>query len=531
MPRAITMPQQSDTMTEGVLVKWLKQEGDRYREGEIVAEIETDKATMEMEGPDEPGTVAAVLVKEGEKVPVGATLAVIATAGEDVAAVKKNAGTSNAGAGKASAGRGESLSTAASGRQAGAGGSGQNVSSSGQAQTATADPEGTPPGGKEAYTASPATQQSRPSASTTVQERAGAGGNGNGQTRRNANIDYGGPRQVEMPMPAAGGNGHHAPAGDNAGGRTIASPLARRIAQMNGIDLAQVRGSGPRGRIVQKDVLEFERTGTPHAAPEPREGAGSPRAGAVSMPVAQPQRPAPALPQRVASGQKQIVELSKIRQTIAKRLQQATQTIPHFYETIDIELDAAEALREKLNKTLEPEGVRLSIGDLIAKAVAVTLKLHPVLNSTYDGTTLTRFGDVHLGMAVALDNGLIVPVLRNIDQMGFREIRLRSKDLVERARGGKLRQDEMTGATFTVSNLGGFGVREFVAIINPPEVGILAVGAGQKRAVVADDGSLVARTMMAVTLSADHRVVDGADSARFLATLKQMLEEPGMMLV
>ena len=317
-----------------------------------------------------------------------------------------------------------------------------------------------------------------------------------------------------MDMPAADSNGH-------GGGRVKASPIARRVAENKGIDLSQLQGSGPGGRIVQQDVLNFKRQ-APNAAP-----AGAGPATVEHKPV----KPAPVLPQRVPSGQTETVELSKMRATIAKRLQQSKQNLPHFYETVDIELDAAETLRSRLNKQMEKEGVRLSIGDVIAKAVAVALKVHPVLNSTFDGTTITRHGDVHLGMAVALDDGLIVPVLRNIDQMGFREIRLRSKELVDKARAQKLKGDEMSGATFTVSNLGGFGVREFVAIINPPEVGILAIGAGTKRAVVADDGGIVARTVMSVTLSADHRVVDGADSARFLATLKAMLEEPGMMLI
>ena len=471
MPRQITMPQQSDTMTEGTLVAWNVKEGDKYAEGDVVAEIETDKATMEMEGPDEPGVIAAILIKEGEAVPVGTVIALVALDGEDAAEVKKSAGGASAK------------------KQEG----GENLASSGQAPATTAAPESTPAAGREAY----ANGESK------------NGHKSNGQTRTNADADYGGPATVTMDMPAADSNGH-------GGGRVKASPIARRIAENKGIDLSQLQGSGPGGRIVQQDVLNFK----PQSAPKPN------ASGSGSAP-----KSAPALLTRVASGQTETVELSKMRATIAKRLQQSKQNLPHFYETVDIELDAAESLRGRLNKQMEKEGVRLSIGDVIAKAVAVALKTHPVLNSTFDGTTITRHGDVHLGMAVALDDGLIVPVLRNIDQMGFREIRLRSKELVDKARAQKLKGDEMSGATFTVSNLGGFGVREFVAIINPPEVGILAIGAGTKRAVVADDGSIVARTVMSVTLSADHRVVDGADSARFLATLKSMLEEPGMMLI
>jgi pyruvate dehydrogenase E2 component (dihydrolipoamide acetyltransferase) len=472
MPANITMPQQSDTMTEGTLVAWVKNEGDAIKEGDVVAEIETDKATMEMEGPDEPGTIAAILVQAGETAAVGQTLAVVALEGEDVADVKNNAG-SGGGAKKAEGGEEKAETSTA---------------------TATED---------EAVEREPAAPSYEGSGSDTT-----------------------------MPMPAADGESSNGTGGNGTGGRIKASPLAKRIAKNKNIDLSGITGTGPGGRIVQKDVLDFEESGGSSTTPKPtdltvsdtRTTDGSAKSGA-------PKTAALPLPSRIGTGETETIELSKMRQTIAKRLQQSKQTIPHFYESVDIELDAAEALRASLNKTLEKEGTRLSIGDLIAKAVAVTLKVHPVLNSTYDGTKITRHGDVHLGMAVALPDGLIVPVLKNIDQMGFREIRLRSKELVDKARAQKLKGDEMSGATFTVSNLGGFGIKEFSAIVNPPEVGILAIGAGSKRAVVAADGSIVARSVMTVTLSADHRAVDGADSARFLGTLKQMLEEPGMMLV
>jgi pyruvate dehydrogenase E2 component (dihydrolipoamide acetyltransferase) len=240
--------------------------------------------------------------------------------------------------------------------------------------------------------------------------------------------------------------------------------------------------------------------------------------------------PVPVLATRTASGQKEVIPLTKIRDVIAKRLQQSKQNIPHFYETIDIDAEELTKLRERMNKALEKTGVRVSVGDFVAKAVATALLQHRHLNAHFNGTEITTFPDVNLGMAVALPNGLIVPVLRNINQMGLAEIRVRSADLVDRAREQKLKQDELTGATFTVSNLGTYGVREFSAIINPPEVGILAIGGAEKRAVVKND-QLVARTMMTVTLSADHRVVDGAAAAEFLRTLKALLEEPGMMLV
>jgi pyruvate dehydrogenase E2 component (dihydrolipoamide acetyltransferase) len=247
---------------------------------------------------------------------------------------------------------------------------------------------------------------------------------------------------------------------------------------------------------------------------------------ASSAPAARSQ---PVFADRLAAGETEIVPLTKIRGVIAKRLQASKQNIPHFYETVDCDVEELTQIRAKLNEQLKGQNIKLSIGDLVTKAVATALTEHPALNAHFNGNEITRFGDVNLGMAVALPDGLIVPVLRGVNHMGFREIRVRSADLVERARAQRLKQDEMTGATFTVSNLGMFGVREFSAIINPPEVGILAVGGAEKRAVVRND-QIVARTMMTLTLSADHRAVDGATAAEFLTTLRQLLEEPAMML-
>jgi pyruvate dehydrogenase E2 component (dihydrolipoamide acetyltransferase) len=295
-------------------------------------------------------------------------------------------------------------------------------------------------------------------------------------------------------------------------GRLRASPLARRIAADKGIDLATLKGSGPSGRIVQSDVLGY-----------------SP-AASVSAPPAAAVAPAAPVPARVLSGQKEVIPLTKMRSAIAAQLLKSKQSIPHFYETIDIDVEDVSKLRERLNKSLESEKIRISIGDIIAKAIAGALVRHPNLNATFNGTELTRYGDVNLGLAVALPDGLIVPVLRGVNQMGLKEIRQRSAELVEKARTGKLKQEERTGATFTVSNLGTFGIREFSAIVNPPEVGILAVAAAEKRAVVRAD-QIVARSILTVTLSADHRVVDGATAAEFLRSLKQLLEEPGLMLV
>ena len=515
MPFEITMPQLSDTMTEGTLVKWLKAEGDAVAEGEMVAEVETDKATMEMEAGDEAGTLAAVLAGEGDKVAVGDAIGVLALKGEDAAAIKRQ----YAKGGKSGAKADATSDAKPLAEPASAGGS-AGTSGSGQAPATTADKADAAPAGKEADVEKAGVNPTGGATATMTGDEGGTPNGGGGVERHQANADYGGPNRLDMPMPVAADDHSESNGNGAAGGRIIASPLAKKIAADKGVDLASLTGTGPNGRIVQKDVLDF--LDKPKPAPAP----AAPPAAAEKPAT----KPAPVLPQRVATGQTERVELTKMRATIAQRLQQSKQTIPHFYEVVDIDMAATNALRATLNKSLEREKVRLSVGDLIAKAVATTLKAHPALNATFDGTTVTRHGDVNLGMAVALPEGLIVPVLRNIDQMGLKEIRQRSADLVDRARGQKLKRDEMSGATFTVSNLGTYGVREFSAIVNPPEVGILAIGSGENRAVVRD-GQVVARPTMTVTLSADHRVVDGATAAEFLRTLRAMLEEPGMMLV
>jgi len=458
MPSEITMPQLSDTMAEGTVVKWRKKEGERVKAGEIVAEIETDKATMEMEA-FEAGTLAYIAVPEGGKVAVGATIALLATGKENPADVKKQFGS---------------------------------------AKTAAATPAASPvPAKATAVEASPVPAPPPQHAVATLEEAA------RGEMHEPDDVGHHATRSVVPPHETA------APQNGN-GGRVRISPLARRIAADKGFDVLQITGTGPQGRIIQRDVLSFT---PPAAKPAPP----------------QPTTSAPELVPRPASGAKTVIPLTKMRAVIAQRLQQSKQTLPHFYETVDIDVEAVSQLRVRINQQLEAEKIRLSIGDFVAKAVAVTLQRHPALNATFDGKEITRHASVNLGMAVALPEGLIVPVLRGIEQLGLRDIRLRSADLVERARAQRLKQDELSGATFSVSNLGTFGVREFSAIINPPEVGILAVAAAEKRAVVRND-QIVARTMMTVTLSADHRVVDGAAAAEFLRTFKSLLEDPGLML-
>ena len=448
MPAEITMPQLSDTMTEGTLVKWLKKEGDKIRQGDIIAEVETDKATMEMES-FESGTLVKQVAREGEKVAIGRPIALLALASENADEVKKQLASSKSAAPQPAAAQMAAPVPASAG--AGPVAATKTIELAESAELEEPDEIGHPAGAPSAPPSSP---------------------------------------------PPHHGNGGH---------RVRVSPLARRIAAEKGVDLSAVTGSGPGGRIVRRDLEAL---------------AASTSAKPAETPSTTPPPP----------GKKEVIPLTKMRAAIAKNLQLSKQSIPHFYETIDVDVEDLSKLRVRMNDMLEPQKVRLSLGDFLAKAIATALQRHPALNSTFNGTELTRFSDVHLGMAVAIPDGLIVPVLRNIHTMGLKEIRLRSMDLVERARAQRLKQDELSGGTFTVSNLGTFGIREFSAIINPPQVGILAVAAAEKRPVIRND-TIVPRTMLTLTLSADHRVVDGATAAEFLRTLKGLLEEPGMMLV
>jgi pyruvate dehydrogenase E2 component (dihydrolipoamide acetyltransferase) len=494
MPSEITMPQQSDTMTEGTVVKWHKHEGDKVKEGDVIAEIETDKATMEMEA-FESGTIAVIKAPEGTKVPVGELIAVLATGKESVADVKKQF-----------SGNGAAATAAASSQQ--------QTQARGDASPETVSVKrreeeegGGVPGG-------PLEQGRAQSRFEAVQEPPD---HTSEAMSREAREHLTQAREAAKGKPVA----HH-----SGNDRVRVSPLARKIAEEKGIDLAHIQGSGPGGRIVKQDVLDYAEKG----GIQPR----TTELQKTEVRPIQPQAPGrvqPTFADRLSAGETEIIPLTKIRGVIAKRLQASKQNIPHFYETVDCDVEELTKLRARLNEQLKSQNIKLSLGDLVAKAVSTALGEHPALNAHFNGNAneITRFGDVNLGMAVALPDGLIVPVLRGVNHMGFREIRVRSADLVDRARAQRLKQDEMTGATFTVSNLGMFGVREFSAIINPPEVGILAIGGAERRAVVRND-QIVARTMMTLTLSADHRAVDGATAAEFLTTLRQLLEEPAMML-
>ncbi|WP_169978462.1 dihydrolipoamide acetyltransferase family protein [Tautonia rosea] len=439
MPIEVTMAKLSPTMESGQLVKWNVKVGDAVKEGDVLAEIQTDKAVMPMEAFDE-GTVALLDVQEGDDVALGQRVLVMASKGEDPAQVAEKL-------------KGGSASKAESKKEAVPAGAG--------AQGASSAP------------------------------------------------DYG---------HSTDANGQHAGAeAREPGGRVRSSPLARKIAASEGIDLGQVEGSGPNGRIVRRDVEEFLQ----------HRGAAAPSKGKEAAAAA----PAPAMP--VARGpirETQRVPHSRMRKTIAARMLQAKQAAPEIHVTSDIRMDRIVALREQLNAQLSKQKIKLSVGDFVTKAVAMALRKHPDLNASYEEDAMVLHGDVNIGIAVALDGGLIVPVLPHADQLGLVEIRQGTLALAEAARTNTLNPKQMMGGTFTISNLGMYGVKQFDAILNMPEVGILAVGTTEARPVV-ENGELVVGQVMTVTLTADHRAVDGATAAEFMRTLKAFLEEPAAMLL
>lgn len=453
MPIEVKMAKLSPTMESGQLVKWLVKVGDQIKEGDTLAEIQTDKAVMPMESFDD-GTVALLDVEEGEDIALGQRVLVLATKGEDASEIAKQAGGTGAKkSAKADADRkrGKSEESGASSDQKG--------------------------GGREAAAKG---------------GHASTSGNGQGTTA-----------VVDAPARGAGG------------GRVKSSPLARKVAAEAGIEIADVSGSGPHGRIVRADVEAF------------LSGDRSAKRGGGDRPAA----PRPTLAASpTASREPERIPHTRMRKTIADRMLQAKQAAPEIHVTVDIRMDQVLAVRERLNKQLAAEKIKLSVGDFVTKAVAMALRLHPALNASYEPDAIVQHGEVNLGIAVALDGGLIVPVLAHADQLGLREIRLGTLALAEAARGNTLTSKQMMGGTFTISNLGMYGVKQFDAILNLPEVGILAVGATEARPVV-EDGKIVPGQVMSVTLTADHRAVDGATAAEFLRTLKNFLEEPAAMLL
>ncbi len=415
----ITMPRLSDTMEEGTLIKWYVKVGDKVSSGDVLADIETDKATMELQSYDD-GTVTELTLAESQSAPVGRRILVLGESGDGAAPVAAAAGPAPGP---------QSRSTAA-----------------------VASP---PP---------------------TV------------------------PARIDRASPPAG--------------RVRISPVARKLVEENGLDPATITGSGPDGRIVKRDVLAVLGTAK-RAAP------------ATVTPIA-----APAVRPQTAT-----VAISSMRRTIARRLVESKTSIPHFTVTVSIDMDALLGLRETTNGQLESQGVKLSVNDFIVRGAALALMDHPVVNASWTDAGIEIYGSAHVGVAVALPTtpeggggGLVVPVIRDAQQKGLRQINQETLVLAARARQGELKADEMSGGTFTVSNLGMFGVDHFEAIINPPQAAILAVGAAKGKPVVRD-GRIIVGHEMTCTLSADHRVIDGAIAAAFLGTVKGLLENPAVMMV
>ncbi|WP_112323310.1 pyruvate dehydrogenase complex dihydrolipoamide acetyltransferase [Oceanibium sediminis] len=445
MPINILMPALSPTMEEGTLAKWLVKEGDTVASGDIMAEIETDKATMEFEAVEE-GTVGKIVVPEGtEGVKVNDLIAVLLEDGESAGDI---------GDAPASSGSGDS-SPAPEAADAADGG----------AKAAPA---------QDGASAKPAT-----------------------------------------PAPAAPET--------SDGTRLFASPLARRIAKDKGLDLTQIKGTGPKGRIVKADVEKAE----PGAAKAPPPQAAAP-AGKAAAPVQG--MSAEVVAKMYADREYEEVTLDGMRRTIAARLQEAKQTIPHFYLRRDIKLDALMAFRAQLNKSLESRNVKLSVNDFIIKACALALQDVPDCNAVWAGDRVLKLKPSDVAVAVAIEGGLFTPVLRDADSKTLSKLSSEMKDLAARARERKLAPHEYQGGSFAISNLGMMGVENFDAVINPPHASILAVGAGVKKPVVNAEGEVEVATVMSVTLSVDHRVIDGALGAEFLAAIKGYLEDPMNML-
>ncbi|MEO6394276.1 MAG: pyruvate dehydrogenase complex dihydrolipoamide acetyltransferase [Pyrinomonadaceae bacterium] len=431
MATKVVMPKLSPTMEEGQLARWLKAEGDKVSMGEPIAEIDTDKATMEMQALSE-GVLRKILIKEGESAPLGQMIAIVGKADEDISALLAEAAATPA------------------------------VSKAVEAAPAPAE-EAKPTAPAENAAAVPAAA-----------------------------------------APTAASNGHA-----ELGGRIVISPLAARMAAEANLNARDIKGTGPAGRIIKRDVEAAMKAGTatPSAAKASREFVLPEIEGASAY------RDEPA---------------TEMRRTIARRLVTSIGPVPHFFLTIEVEMDQLAAARKAVNEA-NPE-IKLSLNDFIVKITANALVNHPQVNASYQDKTVRYYESADIGVAVAVEDGLITPIIRGANNKGVAAISAEIKEKAERARHRKLRPEEYTGATFSISNLGMFGIEEFTAIINPPEAGILAIGAVTAKPVVRD-GEMVVRQMMRITMSCDHRVIDGATGAKFLQTLKRYLENPIYVLV
>ncbi|WP_026630437.1 pyruvate dehydrogenase complex dihydrolipoamide acetyltransferase [Dyadobacter alkalitolerans] len=571
MAEVIRMPKMSDTMEEGVIAEWHKKVGDTIKSGEIIAEVETDKATMDLESYYD-GTLLYIGVNKGDAVPIDGIMAVVGSEGEDYKSLLEGGSTNGAAKAEASAEPAKE-----------------------EAKPAAAIETATPEPAKKAAPPAPAEKINAvvvrmPKMSDTMEEGTLVGwqkkvgdkvksgdilaevetdkatmeleayedgtllyiGIKDGESvpvdgiiavigEEGANVEAllareNGEGGAEVENIDATDEGKAAPAAESgsngvdktvsvadSGDRIKASPLAKRLADEKGIDLSQVGGSGDNGRIVKRDVDEFK----PAAAAAAAKTEAPAQAASAPAPAAKAEQPATAS-NAPASGDFTDTPISQMRKTIARRLSDSLFTAPHFYVTMEINMDKAMALRPQLN---EVSPAKISFNDMVIKACAVALKQHPAVNSAWLGDKIRRYNYVNIGVAVAVDEGLLVPVIRDADKKTLSTISGEVKDLAGKAKDKKLQPKDWEGNTFSISNLGMFGVDEFTAIINPPDSCILAIGAIKKVAAFKEDGTVYPQNIMKVTLSADHRVVDGALGAQFLLTVKKLLEEPMSMLV
>lgn len=473
MANKIIMPKLSPTMEEGQISRWLKKEGDEVEANEAIAEVDTDKATMEVTSLD-PGTLLKIVIGDGDTAKLGETIGIIGKKGEDFVALLDGAG------------------------------------SDGGANQGEEKPQAEPAEAPQ-VTSAPAAETKAASASSS-----------NGSSQKNVAETEGRSYDTQRPgaeedalksQPAVAAQ----TSDTNGNGRMVVSPIAARMAAENNIDLKSIKGSGPQGRIIKRDIEEALSGGQPatvSAQPEEKAPAAAPTFAAPEIHNASRYRDE---------------NTSKMRQVIASRLAESIGPIPTFYLTIEIEMDKALEFRKQINASIKEEE-KVSVNDIVVKVAAQALTKHQWVNSSYQDKTVRFYEDADIGVAVAIEDGLITPVVRGANRKGIVEISKEIKEKAGRAREKKLQPEEYTGATFSISNLGMFGIKEFTAIINPPEAAIIAVGASTPTAVVRN-GEIVIKNIMNVTMSCDHRAIDGATGAKFLQTFKQMLENPMLMLM
>lgn len=462
------MPKLSPTMEEGQIARWVKNEGDPIEANETIAEVDTDKATMEMTSL-EAGTLLKIIVPAGDNAKLGQTIGIIGEKGEDFSALLDEASTN------------------------GAGGAAAGAASEEKAKT---EPE-TEETSRKMEPEKQLAEQKTPA----------------GSEQKNVSETAGRSYDGQRPGAARGEAGEQPQA--ESTGRMIVSPIAARMAAENGVDLKTIKGSGPGGRVIKRDI----------------EAAIAGKGATVETKREETQTAAPTFSASQVQGASAFREenTSKMRQVIAQRLAQSIGPIPTFYLTVEIEMDKALEFRKQINASVKEEE-KVSVNDVIVKVAAQALTKHPFVNSSYQDKSIRFYEDADIGVAVAIEDGLITPVVRGANRKGITEISREIKEMAARAREKKLQPEEYTGATFSISNLGMFGIKEFTAIINPPEAAIIAVGGAAPMPVVRN-GEIVVRNIMNVTMSCDHRVIDGATGAKFLQTFKQMLENPILMLM